>query len=147
MVVEANPEMVDIIRQVHARNGVNPQVRSGAVARVSGPMEFHLARDFWSSSTVDRTSSGSGRKIEVSAFALNDLMNEFQPTFVVCDIEGGEFDLFQESELPGVRALIVEVHSSSLLSDEVKALFERFMKIGFRPRPHSGEPHVWFLER
>ena len=145
LLVEANPEMVPLIREVHRKNKVDPGIKSGAVARTDGTLRFHIAQDFWGSST-EMVANGE-KTVEVTAFALDKLIHEFRPTFLVCDIEGGEFDLFEDTQLVGVRAVIVEVHSKTLLDKDVLKLFDKFARLGFVPTTHTGEPHVWFLQR
>ena len=47
---------------------------------------------------------------QVETAPLNLLLAEVQPTILVCDIEGGELGLFDDADLTGVRAVIIELH-------------------------------------
>jgi len=69
-----------------------------------------------------------GNSFTVAAHKISDLLNEHRPTVLKCDIEGGEFDLFKDLEIPDyVKLVALEVHESAAwMKPRVKELLEKF---------------------
>jgi FkbM family methyltransferase len=110
--IEANPELLPLIRETHRLNGVDGKVdlRNGvAVAAGGGDIPFYIRPDFWASS-MEAGSRGYSRMETLPAIGLPDLIAELRPTVLVCDIEGGELGLFDALDLSGVRHLVLELH-------------------------------------
>jgi hypothetical protein len=59
-------------------------------------------------------------------------MRIFRPTFLVVDIEGGEFDLFRYADIAGVRKLAVELHERVIGRDKTDIVRQRIREAGFR---------------
>ncbi|MGB3146992.1 MAG: FkbM family methyltransferase [Paracoccaceae bacterium] len=109
--VEANPELIPLIRETHRLNGVNTvDLRHGVVTADAGPpVPFYLRAHFWASSMSAK--QGSSRKVvEVERVPIDQLIREVQPTVIVCDIEGGEVGLLDRADLGSVRAVVMEFH-------------------------------------
>jgi hypothetical protein len=86
--------------------------------------------NFWGSSLELK----AGRFIateQVQVFQFNEVCREFRPTFIVCDIEGGEAHLFDNANLTGVTRVLLEIHSSIMGNDGVRNLFDRMSEKGF----------------
>jgi FkbM family methyltransferase len=110
--IEANPELLPLIRETHRLNGVDGKVdlRNGvAVAVGGGEVPFYIRPDFWASS-MEAGSRGFTRVERLPAIGLGDLIEEIRPTVLVCDIEGGELGLFDTLNLSGVRHMVLELH-------------------------------------
>lgn len=109
--VEANPDLIPLIRETHRLNGVGTvDLRNGVVSAQPGDtLSFYLRRDFWASS-FEPDSRPYERVEELPNFAIGALMDEIRPTVVVCDIEGAELGLFAEADLSSVRAMVIELH-------------------------------------
>lgn len=110
--IEANPELLPLIRETHRLNGVEGRVdlRNGvAVPQGGDDIAFYIRPDFWASS-MEAGSRGYTRVETLPAIGLTDLIAELRPTVLVCDIEGGELGLFDGLDLSGVRNLVLELH-------------------------------------
>lgn len=131
LTIEANPKMTEFIAEIHALNGIeNVEVRHGAVARhEAGPMSFYLKSDFWGSA-LELNNERYIEKISVPCLALPDLVSEFAPTIIVCDIEGGEFGLFDGIDLDGVHTAIVELHPKKLGDEGVASVIADLERAG-----------------
>lgn len=109
--VEANPELIPVIEETHRLNEVTTvDLRNGVVcpnAQKKAP--FYLRADFWASS-MEPDSRPFKKKKHLPCFNIHALVEETKPTVIVCDIEGGEAGLFDEVDLTGVRAMILEMH-------------------------------------
>jgi FkbM family methyltransferase len=109
--IEANPDLIPLIRETHRLNGVTcVDLRNGVAAAEDGPeIDFYLRPDFWASS-MEPDSRAFTRKVTLRRWGLRELVEEIRPTVIVCDIEGGEMGLFDAADLSSVRAMVVEFH-------------------------------------
>jgi len=126
---EANPAMIEVIRETHAVNRVAPSVVNAMLGRGDGSHAFFLEADFWASSTVG--ASPQAERIEVPQRDLNAELRRVAPTFLVVDIEGGEAEFFAQADLSGVRKLCLETHPGVLGDDGVSRIFQQLFAAGF----------------
>ena len=73
----------------------------------------------------------NARRIEVNADGLKEVLTSFMPTFLIMDIEGGEYDLLalQELHRSTITRMVVEFHDVVGLEEKfraIKPLFESF---------------------
>lgn len=110
--IEANPGLVPLIRETHRLNGVESRVdlRNAVITRqADGTVPFYIRADFWASS-MEGSSRAYTHTTDLPAIALSDLLAEVVPTVIICDIEGGEYELFNGLDLSGVRNIVLELH-------------------------------------
>ncbi|MFN6924047.1 MAG: glycosyltransferase family 2 protein [Tabrizicola sp.] len=110
--IEANPDLIPLIRETHRLNGVAGRVdlRNGvAVAKGGATLPFYIRSDFWASS-LEGESRPYERVEQLAGIDLADLMHELRPTVLVCDIEGGELGLFDDLDLSSLRHVVLELH-------------------------------------
>lgn len=109
--IEANPDLIPLIRETYRLNGVTcVDLRNGVATAEDGPeIDFYLRPDFWASS-MEPDSRPFTRAVKLRRYGLASLIAEVNPTVIVCDIEGGEMGLFDQADLSGVRAMVVEFH-------------------------------------
>jgi FkbM family methyltransferase len=129
--VEANPSLMPMIRETHRLNGVTSvevlnAVVTGPGVAGEGPLPFYLRRDFWASS-MEPNSRRYKSVVQVQQMPFEELLAERRPSVIVCDIEGGELDLFAGADLSGVRAVVVEVHPK-VYGDTGRARVERALE-------------------
>ena len=115
--IEANPNLIPIIRETHRLNGVEGvEVVNGlGVGRSVEPDEtipFYLREHFWASSMspLDGDDSDTTTEVSVPLVNLNALIKAHRPSILVMDIEGAEADLLPQLDLSSVRSLVVELH-------------------------------------
>ncbi|MBW4459619.1 MAG: FkbM family methyltransferase [Nodosilinea sp. WJT8-NPBG4] len=149
---EANPVLKEAIQTLHAKNRVSPTVAIAMVANTedtSKTEKFYVTPDFWSSSPVKPTTEIVDRVIEVPVKSFKQELAKNQPTLLVVDIEGGEYDLFAQATLDTVRKLIVEVHYAVLGPEKVAALKTTFSDLGFKliESIANCDDEVWYLQR
>lgn len=109
LTVEADPKMEAAIRATFAANDVTPELLIAAVSGQGTPMVIDRAADFWSTKTWHQPQPGEEHDT-VEGVSLETLVERHRPTVVICDIEGTEVTL-KSTELSGVRAVLIEVHS------------------------------------
>lgn len=143
---EANPLLIDVISETLKRNAeaVLPkwEVRNAVLKNgsVRGEVDFYVHRDFWASSLTPIANPARIEKVPVESF--NSLVRELRPTLIICDIEGGELELFRNSDLTDVRKVYVETHQKKIGRRGMKELFEIFHARGFHYDQHHSEGSV-----
>lgn len=129
LAVEANPSLEIPIRSNFSLNRVSPELRICVLAERAGEVDFFVEKDFWSSS-LHRRSPGA-KRVSVTTQSAYDVVTEFRPSILVVDIEGGESSLFDQLELPGIRALVIEMHPHVIGIDEVNRVRRVIESKGF----------------
>ncbi|MBV0912887.1 FkbM family methyltransferase [Anianabacter salinae] len=112
MAVEANPQMLPLIRETYRINGIGNSTLVNAIAAPkgsTGTAPFYVRGDFWASS-MEPDSRPYVQKAEVPMLDVAAAVEDFKPTVICCDIEGGELGLFDGVDLSSVRQIIVELH-------------------------------------
>lgn len=140
---EANPELIPLIRETHARNGVAPTLTNALLARGSGEREFRIDDDFWASS-AHRV---GGRSITVRQLDLNTELARIAPSFLIVDIEGGEAEFFADVDLSAVRKICVETHPDVLGDRILSEMFAGLVAKGFSLDFALIRKNVFFFHR
>jgi FkbM family methyltransferase len=131
---EANPDLAPIIEATHRLNGVsNVEVKTGVLMRDSEQesIPFYVRKDFWGSSLSRKEGETNVKEVMVPVFDLYDVVREFRPSMIVCDIEGGEAHVFDGMPLRTVKKVLIELHQGVIGATGIKAVFEGFSRSGF----------------
>ncbi len=110
--VEADPEMLPVILATCEANHVSPVVLIGAVSGDGGDRWLERAPHLWSTKAHPPLPEGAApvNRQLVAGAKLSTLVEWHRPSVLMIDIEGGESQL-APTDLPGVRAVLVECHS------------------------------------
>jgi len=129
---EANPKLIPIIEKTWELNGVQAKCRNCVITNMSSgqKIDFYIRQDFWASS-LSANPYGYSEVVQVETTNFQEILEEFKPTMIVCDIEGGEGQLFEGAQLDGVKKVFMEVHQDVLGRLGIKKLFDRFSHQGF----------------
>lgn len=145
---EANPNLIEPIRDLHEANGITNVTVNNAVL-VPGPgggtRRFHLHPSFASGSLVE-TSESSG-STDVPAIGFAETVEKLCPNFLIMDIEGGEAEILTGADLSGFRVLVLELHPDVLTRPEVKGIFDACIGSGLYPRVELSRGQVVAFER
>ena len=149
--VEANPDMLKVIRDNFDRNGGEAiTLRHGAVVGNDFDGEtlaFARARQFWSSKIAKVGDSASGL-IEVPALKIGALLKEIRPNVVIMDIEGAEQYLFEKPWPKSVRFVIMELHPKQYDSyAAIKKIVDCMSASGLTYDPRASRGNVLALRR
>lgn len=143
---EANPAMIPLIRATYRQNGVKPFLHNAIFGEKAGEQTFYLHPDFWLSSTVQNPVWSPLPTTQVPVVNGSEVLADVKPSFLICDIEGGEADLFKTLDLPyETKKLLVETHPRVIGVKGVDRLLADFYAQGFELGATSGD--VWFLCR
>lgn len=127
---EANPELEEPIRRLYAVNSVDPQLHICMVGHELGTRPLYIEDDFWTSSPVRR--SAGARVVQVPTRPFNEEVRRINPTYLIVDIEGGEYDLLMRADLQNIRKVLVEMHGGVIGPERVVALAARLRESGFQ---------------
>ncbi|MDQ2088371.1 FkbM family methyltransferase [Marimonas arenosa] len=148
---EANPYLIDYIRQTHELNGVtNATVHNALLAPRKGkPRDFYCRRNFLASSLSPETGPEDGilsvEQIEVRG--INTVFREIKPDVLVCDIEGGEAEILPALRYDGLRAAVIELHPQWIGAPGVRAVFEAMHHAGLTYYPRWSHRKVVVFRR
>ena len=127
-VFEANPALKPYIEGFHNRNGITGvEVVTGVLTNGMAPptLPFYVRENFWASS-LDLKPPAYKYRVDVPTRSFSAEIEAFKPTLIVCDIEGGEVELFANANLAGVRKVLLEIHQGVVGRRGIKKLFESF---------------------
>lgn len=147
--VEANPELLPLIRETHKLNDIgNVEVLNGVVTTTdSKKIDFYIRHNFWASS-MEPDSREYVRKEKLTSYNIHKLIKDLNPTVIVCDIEGGELGLFDEADLSGVRELVLETHPKVYGEEGMARILGMLAAKGFAVSDDSkADSSVKLLER
>lgn len=139
--VEANPDLLPFMADLHALNHVDNATRLNVVLgdTEAGMATFYQRKDFWMGSLAAGPNPYKA-KVKVPFMGLNTLLKEERVSLIVCDIEGAESFLFSAAELCCVDRVYLELHDHITGLKGVASVFEAMAARGFAydPRFSSG---------
>jgi FkbM family methyltransferase len=142
---EANPKLEPVIRDTYQLNGVSPHLEMYILAHKRRVRTFYLDENFLVSSL---TSQGRQAKVvKVPATPLNAEIARIQPSMLMIDIEGGEFELFPEIDLRTVRKIVMELHPRNAEREKTRSLVADLYARGFVAYKDASHGDVLCMER
>ena len=152
--VEANPELCSYIRRVHSENGIEGATVCNAVALsdasewpAGDTVPFYITNPFWSSSLAKPRKQVEYLETSVPVIRFNELIEQKKPTVIICDIEGGEEDLFRQAKLKGVRSVFMELHTRIYGGHGIRNVFDAMHRNGFFYHQKASCADVVLFER
>jgi FkbM family methyltransferase len=127
-VCEANPALTPIISRTLESNNATATVINGVVTNEDGEVDFFIAPGFWESSL---TPVAGAERRKIRAVSFDRLLQETNPTYLICDIEGAEVDVLGNRSLPSVRAICLETHPESAGIEATQHLLAHLINDGF----------------
>lgn len=142
---EANPALEPHIRETFALNGVSPSLSTCVLGSEVGEATFYVAKEFTESSTHRR--DPGMKAVTVPMGSLNAEIHRIDPAFLIADIEGGEYDLFESIDFHRIEKICVEVHEQAIGRDKVERIKAILSNAGFVLNTTLATPTVWYLSR
>jgi len=127
---EANPALEADIRHAYTLNKVDPKLEICLLGEQPGEQTFYVGKEFWSSSIIKRDADFQMINVPVKSF--NQEVRKINPTFLIIDIEGGEYELLKYADFHNVRKLIIELHERVIGKDKIKFVKSKLKAAGFR---------------
>jgi FkbM family methyltransferase len=125
---EANPALLELVGVVHARNKVHPRVTQALLGEGDGERDFFVEPDYWASSLVRR--SAKAKCVRIRQIDFSSELRRVAPSFLIVDVEGGEYELLRNADLSAVSKLCLEVHPDVLGNARVSEVFARLIAAG-----------------
>jgi len=142
---EANPQLMETIQHVHKTNKVSPFVYNVLLGDGNGERTFWLEPDYWASSLIH--GSEQAMPIQVRQIDLNAEIDRIKPTFMIIDIEGGEYELLHLANLDSVVKLCIEVHPHVLGNQRISEILGWLFDAGFAIDFSCIRKNVFYLYR
>lgn len=151
---DANHEILLDAGENFARNALGAiATRFGALKnkRQFAPgevVDFIVFDAFWASRLRrPADDSGATRAIKTPTYCLEDEIAAHRANVLLCDIEGGEVDLFMWADLTGISLIIVETHRQFVGDEATVALVDKIMGDGFHLLPNDRDTNVLVFRR
>jgi FkbM family methyltransferase len=144
--VEADPDMIPIMRQTHALNDVTVEIFNEILSDGPGSLDFYVCKNFLVSSCALGVHTPS-HKVSVPASCFQARLAEWQPNLLIIDIEGGERELLRQPLPPCVDRIIVEIHEWAYGLAGIKDVMDRISELGFAYLPTVSHGSVLGYQR
>ena len=137
VVVEANPQVIPILRRNHDGNNCKFEILNAAIAYGHSTVSFAVASDF-RGGALRRDSDRPYAKtfVTVAATGLGAIIAKrgYDQFTLICDIEGHECELVAlEAEIfRKVETLIMETHARLIGEEKNNELMEKLSELGFQ---------------
>jgi len=144
---EANPFMIDKIKETYKLNSVSPTIKNTLLSNKEEDINFYLEKNFWSSSTVQR--SKDAECVQVKSSDINNEIKKINPSFLIVDIEGGEKDLIPMIDFRNniIKKIIIEIHPHVIGEKEASDLIAHIISQGFALNFKEIKGIVFMFER
>ncbi len=146
---EANPGMKPHIDRNFELNNLFPESQIcllGEDERTGDADFFASSASFELSTAVKQTENTKATKTPTKS--LNAELRRVNPTFLIVDIEGGEYDLFRVLDDFGrIKKVAIEVHPGVIGEEKVNAVRERLISDGFVIDPEYTQGQQLFAAR
>jgi hypothetical protein len=101
-------------------------------AKSTDSMKFFVTDPFWASSLVKpHDVKKITEVIDVPTYSLSRMIEESKATAIVCDIEGGEAEVFQNVDFGNVKYILMELHTHRVGGNGILKVFESMNRHGF----------------
>lgn len=136
--VEANPELLDIIEENYRLNGMEPpKVLNVAAGPDDRSIQFGISRDYFSSSASIMNENTSQITVDQKSIPSIIGISGFTPNTLIMDIEGGEIDIPAE-HFNLFDKIIIELHGRFVGDDKIRHLIDTLTSLGFRKAAEDG---------
>ena len=139
---EANPALEQAIKSNYELNQVEPQLEICLVGDRPGFSDFFVGKNFWSSSIYNKAQEA--KPITVPVVSFNEKVREIDPTFLLLDIEGGEYELVKYADFHNIRKLMIEIHSWILTPEQIQSVKKRLTESDFHLVETAGLEELYF---
>lgn len=127
---EANPKLEPIIQQNYALNKVNPNLQICMLGSQAGQANFYISDNLWDSSNIQYNENL--QQIDVAVKSFNDEIKKNNPSFLIMDIEGGEYEVCQYADFHNVKKLAMELHEDLIGTEKAELVKSKLKANGFR---------------
>ncbi len=142
---EANKAMQPAIEKMFAANNVKPTVTYKLLGDGDKNIKFYKKTDSFLASSVHKLDNTV--EVVMEQQDLNSTIAKLQPTYLVMDIEGAEYEVFKLIDFQSIRKVQFELHPLLLKEDQIKAIFKKLADSGFTKDENLNYPDNFFFSR
>src|SRR5450432_4008373 len=118
---EANSSLKKIIEALYKKNKIDPTVTFSMLGEKPGTKIFYRNNNSFLASSTEKATGKKQIDTVVPVFDLNEIIKKLRPTYLMMDIEGGEYDIFNIIDFQSIKKIQFELHPGVLGSEKVKA--------------------------
>jgi FkbM family methyltransferase len=142
---EGNPELEPQIKKLYSKNKVNPKSYIAMLGEKQGQKSFYVNENSFLASSG---TSGREKNIkQVKELNLNDVIATIRPSYLVMDIEGGEYDIFRIIDFQTIRKVQFELHPIALTKEKIDFIFELLSAQNFRQQGDGKSNNNFFFSK
>lgn len=145
---EANPKLIEIIKNNFKVNSVQVELKNVILANdeISNEVKFYLSQNFWESSLLQGELHDF---VYVKTTNFLKEINEHRPNAILCDIEGGEIDLFNIKFPDFIHKIILDTHPFFSAVGDIRNsnLIYHLLSQGFILNSTINHGYVYYFER
>lgn len=127
IVYEANPILCKYLKENSKLNRTNLKIYNAAISNTNS--KFYIHENFWSSSLKKHENTID--EVEVPIHTLKTLLDKHCPTFLFCDIEGEEINIFKNTDISTIHTLCVEFHDQYVNKSDINNTIIEIIQKGF----------------
>lgn len=148
---EANPALIPHINALYQRNNltdiasVRNEILISAKDRPKS-VPFYVHNNYLGSS-LGGNANRAKETVEIPTADFNAIKDEFKPDSILMDIEGGELEILENTDLSSVRAIVIEFHPNSYEVSGMKRCKNILRDFGLEPIAGLSTRKVWSAVR
>ncbi len=146
--IEANPFLQRYHNKVFNLNNVKPKVIYNAVGTNNAKTTFYIDKmNFWASSLIPFKAKKL-MEIEVDNVDINELIKEKNPTFLIIDVEGYEYELIKQiKDFSFITKIQIETHPKIIGQNKIEIMVNQLKESGFKLDMHYSINDQFFLKK
>lgn len=144
---EANAMLKEAITKLYKKNKVNPRLTFAMLGEAAGVKNFYRnTKSFLASSSENFNDTGYECE-EIPVLSLNDTIRRIQPTYLMMDIEGGEFDIFNIIDFYSIKKIQFELHPAVLGEEKVQSIFNKLRNNNFSADTKLSQGNNFYFQK
>ncbi len=121
---EANAALEEPIRALYRKNNVRPQLTFALLGETAGTTIFYRNTQSFLASSISGNKEVRQEITQVQTLNLNQTISRIQPTYLMMDIEGGEYDIFKIIDFQTIQKIQFELHPEVLGEEKIAYIFK-----------------------
>lgn len=143
---EANPSLERNIKQLYSKNHVDPHLEFAILGKEEGKTVFYTNRNSLLASSLTNTPGADMQLVEIPVKRLNEVIKRIKPTYLIMDIEGGEYEIFEAIDFQTITKIQFELHPEVLGPDKVSRIFKKLGDCSFiRDKSFASRDNYYFF--
>jgi FkbM family methyltransferase len=148
---EGNPNLLPLIKENMLKNKVEFDLRNQILvtkAKSEEHVTFNIAEEFWSSSSKTEVVGKIQETVSVESVYIADVLRQYNPTYLLIDIEGGEEDIFEDAsflENSSIRKILLELHPDAIGDTKCSEIIKSIIDKGFSLRVDDSTKQVVYF--